>query len=79
MAQVAARLFQQLLDVAHGLLGLGARITEAHQLAVEIGTDLTTHIHGVAGAHGLAQIVVQRLVRVGVFGVEHADAGMSRH
>ncbi|MNE41082.1 hypothetical protein D3C80_1351340 [compost metagenome] len=79
MAQVAARLFEQLLDVAHGLFGLGPWITETHQLAVEIGTDLATHIHGVAGADRLAQVVVQGLVRVGVFGVEHADTSMSRH
>jgi len=77
--QVAARFLQQLLDVLHRLLGLLLRIAQADQVALEIGADLAAHIDGVAGAHGLAQVVVQRLVGIGVLGVEHADAGMGGH
>ncbi|MNF57546.1 hypothetical protein D3C84_390780 [compost metagenome] len=79
MAEVAAGFLEQLLDVAHGLFRLGTRVAEAHQLTVEVGPHLATDIHRVAGAHGLAQVVVQGLVGVSVLGVEHADAGMSRH
>ncbi|QPO17976.1 hypothetical protein HXW90_12970 [Pseudomonas sp. Y39-6] len=68
-----------MLDVAHGLLGLGTRVAEADQVAVEIAADLAAHIHGVAGAHGLAQVIVQALVGVGLFSVEHADARVGRH
>ncbi|MCY1431514.1 hypothetical protein D9M71_474840 [compost metagenome] len=79
MGQVAARLFQQLLDVLHRLLGLGARVAEPYQAAFEISAYLATHIDGVACAHGLAEVIVQALVRIGIFGIEHADAGMGRH
>ncbi|MNE75316.1 hypothetical protein D3C80_1714610 [compost metagenome] len=68
-----------MLDVFHGLFGLRARVAQPNQSAFEIGTHLATDIDGIAGAHRLAQVVVQRLVRIGVFGIEHADTGMGRH
>ncbi|MCY1460441.1 hypothetical protein D9M71_779990 [compost metagenome] len=79
MRQVRAGFFKQLLDVLHRLFGLCARVTQAYQLAFEVGTDLATHVDGIACPHGLAQVVVQGLVGVGFLGVEHADASMGRH
>ena len=79
MREVASRLFQQLFNILHRLLRLRPRVAEANQIAGEIGANLAANVDGIAGPHRLAQIVVQRLVRVGLFGVKHANTGMSWH
>ena len=79
MTEVATRLLEQLLDVLHRLLGLGPRITETDQLTIEVGADLAAHINGVTGHHRLAKIVIERLVRISVTGVEHPDTLVGRH
>ena len=54
MAEVTAGFFEQLFDVLHRLFRLRARVTQADQVAGEIGADLTAHIHRITGPHGLA-------------------------
>ena len=79
MREVASRLFQQLFNILHCLLRLRPRVAEANQIAGEVDANLAANVDGIAGPHRLAQIVVQRLVRVGLFGVKHANTGMSWH
>ena len=79
MAQVATGFFQQLFEVFHRLFGLSAGIAQPDQIACKIGTDLAAHVDGITSAYRLAEIVVQRLIRIGFFGVEHTNTLMSRH
>ena len=79
MRQIAAGLFQQLFNVLHRLFRLGARVAQPNQIAVKIGTHLAANVHGVSRAHRLAQIVIERLIGIGFFGVKHPNTGMGWH
>ena len=66
-SQRRARLGQQHLDVVHRLLGLGGGIADPDRLrGVEVLADLAAQEHGVAGDHGLAEVVVEVLIGIGV-------------
>ena len=79
-SSVAAGLLEQLLDVLHRLLGLRLDVADADVLGrVEVLADLAAQIDGVAGDDGLAQVVVEVLLRVGVPRVERADPPVDGH
>ena len=59
--------FEQQGDVRHRLLGLGLDVADAHRLpGVEVLADLPAQVDDAVGHHGLAEIVVEVLFRVGV-------------
>ena len=67
MGERGAGLAEQQLDVVHRLLGLAGRVTHGDALAgVQILRDLAAQVHGVTRDHGLAQVVVEVLLGVGV-------------
>ena len=76
-----ARLFQQHLDIGHGLFGLAGHVADGHAfVGVEILADLAAHEHHrPVRDHDLAEIIVELLLRIGFPGVELADAGMNWH
>ena len=75
--ELAARLVQQHRDVGHRPLGLGLDVADPDRLArVQILADLAAQVDGVAGADGLAEVVVEVLLGVGVARVERPDPGV---
>ena len=74
VAQRAACLVEQHRDVAHRLLGLSLDVADADRFpGVEILADLTAQVDHAAGDDGLAEVVVEVLLGVGVLGVERPD------
>ena len=77
VSEFAARLAQQLVDIAHRLFGLSARVPYPDRIAVEIASDLPPDEDHVAGTHHLAEVVVQVLIGIGVLGIEFAKPVVS--
>src|SRR5262249_15419865 len=73
MRELAAGFLQQLLDVAHRLLGLLPRIADADHVAPEVLPDLPAQKDVVAGAHGHAEVVVELLLWIGLLRIELAQ------
>jgi len=65
---------QQHRHIAHGLFGLAGGIADRHaERGVEVLTDLAAHEHHGAARHDhLTQVVIERLVGVGLAGIELA-------
>ena len=80
MLEPAPALLEQQRDVGHRLLGLRLRRRRSptDSRRVEVLADLAAQVDGVAGDHGLAEVVVERLLRVGVPGVELPDPRVAR-
>src|SRR5271166_2935249 len=78
MRHLAAGFPDQLADVLHHLVGLCDRVADADILggAQVLRTLATQEDHGAARHHCLGKIVVQPLFRIGLGGVERADAGV---
>jgi hypothetical protein len=73
-----AGLAQEQVDVGHRPLRLRLDVADADRLAgVEVLADLPAHVDGVAGDDGLAEVVVQLLLGIGVPGVERPDPGVT--
>src|SRR5216683_4194531 len=74
-----AGFLEQGLYVRHGSFGLAGRVADRNaRRRVEILSDLTAHEYKAAlGDHGLAQIVVEALLGIGVLGVELANPSVS--
>ena len=81
MLEAGAGFLEQHLDVRHGLLGLAGRIADGDALAVSRSCPIwpRNEDHGAARDHRLAEIVVELLLRVGVLGIELADALVDGH
>ena len=78
MLHRAAGLLDQLPDILHDLVGLLDRIMACDVFGgVEVLGALAAQKHGPAARHhGLAQVVVELLLWIGVLGVELADTRM---
>ena len=75
--QTAGGFAQQHIDALHCLLDLAGGVAHAHAFGgVQVLADLAAHKHHKAARHhGLAQVVVEFLLRLGGARVEFADAG----
>lgn len=65
--------------IFHRLFCLRTGITWPNQIARKIRTYLTAQINGIACPHRLTQVIVQCLIRVSFFGVEHPNTCMCWH
>src|SRR5450830_1577948 len=74
--QLAAGFLEQHVDVIHRLLGLAFDVTDADAFGgIQILPDLTAQEDGRAARDDcLAQVVIDLLFRIGVFGIESANA-----